>query len=200
MYINCQSSCIMTGMSDRLYQLQYPRSPSFLKEALTVGSERAAVMDLAVSDATPFMVMSTTTWGRLSALRAASYTLHTVISDTVSNEEVKQHTIINGLCNGNALLNLENGQSGFNSRLGKNFFRNPQYCNQICGHPAAYLMDTERLFRELSGRNVNLDTYFRIVTKRRMCGAKPTLTISLHAKHSDSFILIITYYPLNHSN
>jgi hypothetical protein len=35
---------------------------------------------LAVSDGTPLMVMSSTIWGRLSALMAASYTLHTVIS------------------------------------------------------------------------------------------------------------------------
>lgn len=45
-----------------------------------VGRDRAAVMDLAVSDGTPLMVMSSTIWGRLSALMAASYTLHTVIS------------------------------------------------------------------------------------------------------------------------
>jgi len=52
----------MTGLSDRyIYQLQYLRSPSCPKEALMVGRERAAVTALAVSDATPLIVMSTTT-------------------------------------------------------------------------------------------------------------------------------------------
>ena len=49
------------GCLTDVYQLQYLRSPSCPKEALTVGSERAAVIDLAVSDATPLIVMSTTT-------------------------------------------------------------------------------------------------------------------------------------------
>lgn len=60
-----------------LHQLHHLRSPSCPKEALTVGKARAAVTDFAVSDGTPLIVMSSTTCGRVSALIAASYTLHT---------------------------------------------------------------------------------------------------------------------------
>jgi hypothetical protein len=77
---------------------------------------------LAVSDATPLIVMSNTTCGPLSALTAASYTLHTVISDTASTEAVKQSKVRNGLCNNHALLNLGDGKSRFHSRWGQNFF------------------------------------------------------------------------------
>jgi hypothetical protein len=50
--------------------------------------------------------------------------LHTVITDTASNEEVKHSTIINGLHNDNVLLNLEDAQSRFLSLLQQNFSRN----------------------------------------------------------------------------
>jgi hypothetical protein len=77
---------------------------------------------LAVSDATPLIVMSTTTWGLLSSLIAASYTLHTVISDTASTEAVKQSTVRNRLCNDHDFLYLGDGQTEFHSRWGKNLF------------------------------------------------------------------------------